>query len=334
MKPYSSARDEFKGTAKVFLDANESPFPNGLNRYPDPLQRSLKAELGAYFGVYGEQILLGNGSDEPIDLLIRAFCEPNRDHILITPPTYGMYEVCANTNSVSVINAPLDLDYQLQTEALIERLNDCVKLVFLCSPNNPTGNLLDEKSILQITDATKGLVIVDEAYADFSGFSMLKHLPSRPNLVVLKTFSKAWGLAAIRLGMLIAHPDVLFWLNRIKAPYNINRMTMDCASQILNQKGTVAQQVQQIVEEKNRLVSFLESSVLVNHVFPSQANFVLVRFKDVQKVFQHLLSEGIVVRNRSNLPECLGCLRISVGLPAENNMLMQALRALERTQSL
>ncbi len=335
MKPYSSARDEFKGVANVYIDANENPFPNGLNRYPDPLQRALKAEIAQYYGLSADNILLGNGSDEPIDLLVRAFCVPqpetldatDADAILITPPTYGMYEVCANVNNIRVIESSLLDDYSLNAEDIIHKISPSLKLIFLCSPNNPTGNLLDTSAILQITKATSGLVLVDEAYADFGQQSMLKAMLDYPNLVILKTFSKAWGLASIRLGMLFAHQDVLFWLNRIKAPYNINRMTIDCALQMLPKATNMAEQVQVIVAERQRIVSFLEQSVLVEKVFPSDANFVLVRFKDAQTIFDYLLTLGIVVRNRANLPECRGCLRLSVGLPQENDALMAALRA-------
>lgn len=329
MKPYSSARDEFHGEAEVFLDANENPYPSPYNRYPDPLQRSVKTALSRVKGVAPEQIFLGNGSDEAIDLLIRAFCEPHRDAILIAEPTYGMYSVCANTNAVRIVSVTLDEHFDLDLEALPSLDDPTLKVIFLCSPNNPSGNALSRDRVVSLLNRFQGLVVVDEAYIDFtSAPSFTASLADYPNLVVLQTFSKAWGLAGLRLGMCFASNDIISVLNKIKYPYNVNIKTQELALEALNRPDEKARAVQEILLERERLAKALRLTPLSEHVYPSDANFVLVRMNDATAVYKELMHEGIIVRDRSKVKLCTNCLRITVGTPAENDRLIQALNAM------
>jgi histidinol-phosphate aminotransferase len=327
MKPYSSARDEFKGEAEVFLDANENPYPSPFNRYPDPLQWKMKEKLAPLKGVKPEQIFLGNGSDEPIDLLIRAFCEPNRDSILITEPTYGMYSVCADVNAVNIQKVTLTHEYDIDLDALVNEIDSTTKLIFLCSPNNPSANLLNRSKIETVLKTFNGLVVVDEAYIDFAGSpSFLESLNVYPNLVVLQTFSKAWGLAALRCGMAYASADIINILNKIKYPYNINIQTQELVLKALDDVETKNNWVEEILRERDSLVSLLRSLPQVEKVFPSNANFVLARVKNAADVYRFLMDQKIIVRDRSKVTLCDNCLRITVGTPAENQTLIKTLQ--------
>lgn len=331
LTPYSSARDEYKGTAKIFLDANEnslgSPLTKWYNRYPDPLQWELKKKIGTIKNTTPERLLLGNGSDECIDLLIRAFCEPALDNIVICPPTYGMYEVCAHINNVAVKAAPLTPAFQLDLAALQETVDANTKIIFLCSPNNPTGNSLVRADVELILNAFDGLVVVDEAYINFSRQrSFLSELDDYPNLVILQTFSKAWGLAALRLGMTITSPQIITVLNKIKPPYNINAATQELVLKALDQLDDVNAMIQLLVAEREKLVQQLFQIPIVQQVYPSDANFILVKIANATSVYNHLTEQGIIVRNRSNVILCGDCLRITVGTPEQNNELAEAIK--------
>jgi histidinol-phosphate aminotransferase len=333
MKPYSSARDEFQGEAHVMLDANENSLgsagPERFNRYPDPLQRAVKTELAKLKEVADNQIFLGNGSDEAIDLLVRLVCIPGQDSILILPPTYGMYEVAANLNDVRLERQPLTPDFQIAPESIAQIVASDAKIVFLCSPNNPTGNLLHAEAIEQILRGFRGIVVVDEAYADFaSAPSWTTRLAEFPNLVVMQTFSKAWGLAGLRLGMAFASPEVINYLNKIKPPYNISEATQQHALAALQDAPRFEQMRQQLLTGRDWLAERLPALSIVEEVFPSDANFLLTRFRpDATAVYDFLVSRGIIVRNRTTQPGCAGTLRLTVGTPQENEELLQALRA-------
>jgi histidinol-phosphate aminotransferase len=333
MKPYSSARDEFQGDARVMLDANENSLgsagPAEFNRYPDPQQRALKQALGPLKGVAPDQVFLSNGSDEVIDLLVRLVARPGQDSILSTPPTFGMYEVAAALNDVTLERVPLDADFQLSQEAIAQilALASQAKIVFLCSPNNPTGNLLRTADIEQILRGFPGLVVVDEAYADFADQpSWLTRLAEFENLVVLQTFSKAWGLAGIRLGMAFGSPELVAYLNRIKMPYNVSENTQRLALAALADTARFEAMRQQLLQSRATLQAELAALPIVDHIFPSDANFLLTRFvPEVGAVYQHLLNQGIVVR-RPTQAACAGTLRLTVGTAAENDALITALR--------
>ena len=333
MKPYSSARDEFQGTAQVMLDANENSLgsagPARFNRYPDPLQRGVKAEIARLKDVAAAQIFLGNGSDEAIDLLVRLVCVPGQDSILLLPPTYGMYEVAANLNDVRAERLPLTADFQLSAEIMGQIVASDAKIVFLCSPNNPTGNLLRPEDIEQVLRGFGGLVVVDEAYADFAAApSWTTRLAEFENLVVLQTFSKAWGLAGLRLGMAFAAPEIVAYLNKIKPPYNISDATQQHALAALRDAPRFAALKQELLAGRAWLAGQLAQTGIVAKVFPSDANFLLARFRpDATAVYEYLLSRGIVVRNRTSQPGCAGCLRLTVGTAAENEALVAALGA-------
>ena len=332
--PYSSARDEFHGEARVFLDANEnslgSPLIKWYNRYPDPHHVSLRERLSAIKGIPPEHIFLGNGSDEAIDILYRAFCEPKRDNVVVCPPTYGMYEVSANVNGVEVRKAPLTQAFQLDMEALERSVDGGTKLVWLCSPNNPTGNCLDRTDIETLLNNFDGLVIVDEAYVNFSRQrSWITELTEYPNLVVLQTLSKAWGLAGLRVGMAFASTGVVEVMNRIKPPYNINEASQSLALEALGELDQVNDMIRILVSERERLAATLAEENLVTKVFPSDANFLLVRIPEARKVYGLLLERGIVVRDRSSTPGCAECLRLTVGTPAENDLLIRSLREID-----
>lgn len=336
MKPYSSARDEFQGEAQVMLDANENSLgsagPDQFNRYPDPLQRAVKQQLAQLKGVRPSQLFLGNGSDEAIDLLVRLTCRPSQDSLLILPPTYGMYEVAANLNDVAIERLPLTPDFQLAPETVAGIVASGAKLVFVCSPNNPTGNLLHADAIEAVLRGFRGLVVVDEAYADFaSAPSWTTRLDEFPNLVVLQTFSKAWGLAGLRLGMAFAAENVVGYLNKIKPPYNISEATQQHALQALHDAPRFELMRQQLLAGRAWLAARLPAVPIVDTVFPSDANFLLVRFRpDAAAVYDYLLGRGIVVRNRATQPGCAGTLRLTVGTPAENERLLRALQAYGR----
>ncbi len=326
MKPYSSARDEFKGEAEVFLDANENPYPSPYNRYPDPLQWDIKKKLSAIKGVSPEQIFLGNGSDEAIDLLIRAFCEPNRDAILITEPTYGMYAVCADVNAVAIKTALLTSDFDLNIDMLNSALDPSVRLIFLCSPNNPTAALLDTGKIEKVVRNFDGIVVIDEAYIDFASFpGWISRLKDFPNLVVLQTFSKAWGLAGLRCGMAYASADIISVLNKIKYPYNINVQTQELVLKALENELYKDKCVAEILGQREVLAENLKNLERVEKVFHSDANFLLVKIREAKKVYQYLMDRKIIVRDRSRVVLCDECLRITVGTPEENKSLVEAL---------
>ena len=322
IQPYSSARDEFDQSAVgtqqfVYLDANENPYDTGHNRYPDPHQRELKKKISGIKGVAPEYIFLGNGSDEAIDLIIRLFCNEN-DNVLIPYPTYGMYEVSARINNIKIKKSLLDENFNLT------KIDKNEKVIFICSPNNPTGNLLDVQSVL---DQFKGIVVVDEAYIDFAskpGF--IQQLDKYPNLIVLQTFSKAWGLAGLRLGMAFAQPEIIALLNKIKAPYNISSATQKLALQALAGEDTMKQWVASIKSERDRVAKELIKLTTVKKVFPSEANFLLVRIDRAGEVYEELIASGIVVRDRSLVVRCEDCLRITIGTAAENDQLLDALR--------
>jgi histidinol-phosphate aminotransferase len=325
VKPYSSARDEFSGTASVFLDANENPFPTSYNRYPDPHQRALKQKLAELKRVQPDQIFLGNGSDEAIDLLFRVFCEPGKDQVIMPEPTYGMYSVSASINLVEAVSVSLSRDFDLDVAAIERAITPASKLLFLCSPNNPSGNLLSREKIVRLLDLFPGVVVIDEAYIDFAeSESWLIQLDRFPRLVVLQTFSKAWGLAGLRLGMAFASVEIIGWLNRIKPPYNINAVTQQIALQAL-ERGTPHEQVALLNAERNQLMEKLAQLPITEKVYPSDANFILVRMANANELYHWLLEQEIVVRNRSMVKLCENCLRITVGTPAENQKLIELL---------
>jgi histidinol-phosphate aminotransferase len=330
LTPYSSARDEFKGTAEVFLDANEnsfgSPASATFNRYPDPLQRSLKEKISSIKGVPAHNIFLGNGSDEPIDLLFRAFCNPGKDNVIITPPTYGMYEVSANINDVFVKRAPLLPNFQLDIDLIGSLISAQTKLIWICSPNNPTGNSIQREDIELLLNNFNGIVVVDEAYINYSrSKSMIAELVEYPNLVVLQTLSKAWGLAGLRIGMAFASEDIIEILNRIKPPYNISEIAQREALLSLDNIEQVNNWIRTTVKEREMLTTNLKQLAFVKQVYPSDANFLLVKFEDPRKVYHYLVGKGIIVRDRSSVLLCDGCLRITVGTPDENIKLLKEL---------
>lgn len=334
--PYSSARDEFKGEASVYLDANEnslgSPLRKWYNRYPDPLQKKVKEKLEEIKGVPASQIFLGNGSDECIDVLIRAVCEPGVDNILITPPTYGMYQVSADINNVQVKKAPLTSDFQLDLPAIEDAIDDHTKIIFLCSPNNPTGNSLLKEDIEAILNNYFGLVVIDEAYINFSRHrSFIQELKDYPNLVVMQTLSKAWGLAALRVGMAFASEEIIGVMNKIKPPYNINQASQELVLQALEEVGQVNDMIREIVKQRDELAEKLNTIPIVLHIFPSDANFLLVKVTEPGKIYAYLLDKGIVVRDRSKVQLCEGCLRITIGTARENEQLIEALNQFSKS---
>lgn len=328
---YSSARDEFSGEAKVFLDANEnslgSPLLKWYNRYPDPHQRAIKQKLSVIKGIAPEHIFLGNGSDECIDLLFRCFCEPGKDNVIICPPTYGMYEVSANINDVAVKKAPLLEDFQLDLVHLETLVDTDTKLIWLCSPNNPTGNALNRVDIETVLNNFNGIVVVDEAYINFAKQkSFIQELTEYPNLVVLQTLSKAWGLAGLRLGMAFASAAIIEVLDKVKPPYNINQATQELVLKALDEVGQVNDMIRLLVDMREALAEVFRSMPTVEKVYPSDANFLLVKIKDARKIYEFLLGKGIVLRDRSNVTLCEDCLRITVGTEQENTLLVDAMQ--------
>lgn len=330
LKPYSSAKDEYTGDAKILLDANEnslgSPLTKWYNRYPDPYQLKVKEKMAFIKQIAANQIFLGNGSDECIDILFRTFCEPGKDNIIICPPTYPMYEVGANINDVAIQKAPLLPDYQLNVAHIEQLVNERTKIIWICSPNNPTGNSLDRIDIETILNHFDGIVVVDEAYINFSKQkSFVQSLIDYPNLVVLQTLSKAWGLAGLRLGMCFASPEIIGYMNKVKAPYNINIVTQDLALQALEEVGQVNDMIQLLVDMRIALADVIASMPHVVKVFPSDTNFLLVKIPQARKLYEYLLSEGIIVRDRSSLELCEDSLRITVGTEQENTALVDAM---------
>ena len=331
LKPYSSARDEYKEATgeMVFLDANENPFQNGVNRYPDPQQHKVKSQLSTLKGVSTENILLGNGSDEILDLIFRAFCEPSQDKIITLPPTYGMYGVLASINAIENIEVELDQDFQPNTTEILEVANAQTKLLFLCSPNNPTANSLDAIRIENLVSNFKGIVIIDEAYIDFSKEeSWISRLIDFPNLIVTQTLSKAYGMAGIRLGVCYASKAIISVLNRIKPPYNVNELTQLKALERLSKPTDVSEEIQKILQQRDWLTSELNEITCIKNVYPSDANFVLVKVDDANKRYSELIQKGIVIRNRTTQPLCENCLRFTVGSQIENIKLITALKTL------
>ncbi|MGM0620580.1 MAG: histidinol-phosphate transaminase [Bacteroidota bacterium] len=329
LQPYSSARNEYSGEAMVFLDANENPFNEPYNRYPDPLQKKLKEKVARLKNVQPEQIFLGNGSDEPIDLLIRAFCEPEKENIVTIDPTYGMYKVAASVNNVEVKKVSLTDDFQIDTEQLLNAVDENTKLIFLCSPNNPTANLLEKEAVIELVEKFNGIVVLDEAYIDFApGKSLLSELSNYPNLVILQTFSKAWGMAGIRLGMAFAIPEIISVLNKIKYPYNLNILTQEKAIELTDNHEKVEKWVKRIIAERVKMAELLKDFPFVEKIFPSDANFLLVKMHDARGIYDYLAERGIVVRDRSKIHLCDDSLRITIGTSEENEQLLKALNDL------
>ncbi|RLD28926.1 MAG: histidinol-phosphate transaminase [Bacteroidetes bacterium] len=329
LKPYSSARDEFKSSDfdMVFLDANENPFQNGLNRYPDPQQSKLKSLLSKIKGISTNNILLGNGSDEVLDLIIRAFCEPNHDNVIILPPTYGMYKVLANVNAVEIIEVELSGSFQPNVQQILSNTNSNSKILFLCSPNNPTGNSFIISEVEELLTKFLGIIVLDEAYIDFSKQeSLLKRLEEFPNLIITQTLSKAYGLAGIRLGICYASAEIISVLNTIKPPYNINEFTQQKAFEKLSITNVVNKQVSSILEERDKLIGNLKSIDFIKTIHPTDANFVLIKVDDANKRYDQLTKKSIVVRNRTNQPLCKNCLRLTIGTEDENEKLIKALK--------
>lgn len=329
--PYSSARDDYKGQASIWLDANENPYDTDFNRYPDPYQRKLKACIAEIKNINSEHIFIGNGSDEVIDLLIRAFCEPGKDKITSIDPSYGMYEVCAHINDVQLIKVPLREDFSLDAEALLNRAAG-TKIVFLCSPNNPSGNALERNELLKVITNFNGLVVIDEAYIDFSTEqSFIEVLSEHHNLVVMQTLSKAWGLAGLRLGLAFCSTELIRILNKIKPPYNINSLSQRTALAAISDIGAFNRQVKEMIDERESLKEKLTNFKSVIKVYTSDANFLLVKFRSSKVVYDYLTKQGIVVRDRSKALHCNECLRISIGTPKENEQLIQALHDYEKS---
>lgn len=331
LTPYSSARDEYTGHVGIFLDANENPYGSvtdeNYNRYPDPHQSDIKTKLAPIKGINPERIFLGNGSDEPIDLLVRATCVPGKDRVIIMPPTYGMYEVSAAINDIHVDKVSLTTDFHIDVEAALEAITPDTKIIWICTPNNPSGNVMQEADIESILKSFHGLVVIDEAYIDFTDTpSWLHQLDSYPNLVVLQTFSKAWGLAGLRTGMCFASSELIAVLNKIKPPYNISQPAQQALLKGLDSVEKMKEMVQEILKERDALCNMLQNLSLVNKVFKTNANFLLVQFNDARSVMNYLLKETIIVRDRSRVHLCDGCLRITVGTQEENEVLVEYLK--------
>ena len=329
LSPYSSARDEFEQFTKpmIYLDANENPFTNGINRYPDPQQKDLKAAIADKKDIYVENILLGNGSDEVIDLIFRAFCEPNRDNIITLPPTYGMYGVLANINAIENREVLLNEEFHPNVDAILDAVDSNTKIIFLCSPNNPTGNSFSDESIIKVLNNFNGLVVLDEAYIDFSSNkSWLNELNDFPNLIITQTLSKAYAMAGLRIGILYASKPIISVLSKIKPPYNVNILSQETAEKKLLQ-STLKAQVRKILVEKEKLIVALKSTKFIEKIFPSDANFILIKVDDANFRYQQFLDNGVVVRNRSNQPLCENCLRITIGNKEENERVIELLKS-------
>ena len=329
LKPYSSARDEFEDfdTAEmVFLDANENPFNNGVNRYPDPQQASVKSILAKQNKVNPNQMLLGNGSDEVLDLIFRAFCEPKGDNVITLPPTYGMYGVLANINAVENREVLLSTDFQPQIEKIFKAIDDNTKIIFLCSPNNPTGNSFSEESVTTLLEHLNGLIVIDEAYIDFSEKeSWLQKLEQYPNLIITQTLSKAYGLAGIRLGICYASAQIISVLNKIKPPYNVNELSQKRALERLDNTDAIKSEIKSIIDQRDELLKVLLDIKYVEKIYPTEANFILIKVDDANKRYDDLIAKGIVIRNRTTQPLCENCLRLTIGTEEENKKLIAAL---------
>ncbi|MBK6814393.1 MAG: histidinol-phosphate transaminase [Saprospiraceae bacterium] len=329
LKPYSSARHEFTGHGEIFLDANENPYDTDVNRYPDPLQQELKQVISELKNIPVDQIFLGNGSDEAIDLILRIFCNPGQDEIMVLPPTYGMYQVSADIADVKVKKVRLTEDFQPDLESIRQSMGENTKVLFLCSPNNPSGNLIGIEKVKQILGFFKGIVVIDEAYIDFCPESTtMPMIGLYDRLIVLQTLSKAWGMAAIRLGMAFSSADIISYFNKVKAPYNINILTQRFALDRLNKRQAMRDQTSEILNEKHKLMTLLPSIPCVQKVYPSDANFLLIKVTQADRIYEALVVEGIVVRNRSKEPGCENALRITIGKPKENELLIQTLKSL------
>ncbi len=331
LKPYSSARDEFQGVPAdmVFLDANENPFENGVNRYPDPHQNKLKTLLSQIKNIPVQNMLLGNGSDEVLDLLFRMFCEPHVDNVIILPPTYGMYEVLANLNAIETIKVPLTINFQPEIDSILNISNSKSKILFLCSPNNPTGNSFSNVAVENLLKTFGGIVVIDEAYIDFSNSSSwLNRLNEFPNLIITQTLSKAYGMAGIRLGICYASEEIISTLNTIKPPYNVNELTQKKAIANLKKIDIVKNQIAEILKERTDLINELIKINFISKIYPSDANFILIKVDDANKRYDQLISKGIVIRNRTNQHGCANCLRITVGTSLENEQLLKVLKEL------
>ncbi|HWY97748.1 MAG TPA: histidinol-phosphate transaminase [Bacteroidia bacterium] len=337
LTPYSSAREDFKGEAEIYLDANENSIGSAinthvLNRYPDPLQLKVKETLGKIKGVMSENIFLGNGSDEAIDILIRAFCNPGKDNIIILPPTYGMYEVAAKINDVKVKSVNLNNDLQLNLSAITKAIDNNTKIIFVCSPNNPTGSIINKSDIEKLLNTFNGIVVVDEAYIDFADTqSMLQDIDKYPNLVIMQTFSKAWGLAGLRVGMAFASAEIISIMNKIKAPYNVGELAQKLILEALDNKDAVDKMISTLKKERAILVDRLQGFSFVKGILPSQSNFLLVKTNEPNKLYDFLIANNVVVRNRSTLPLCEGGLRMTIGTPDENKKLLSLLSTFEKT---
>lgn len=329
LKPYSCARDEFKGEAKAYLDANENPFNTLYNRYPDPLQWAVKEKIAELKYVKPSQIMLGVGSDEPIDLIFRVFCEPKQDNVVAINPTYGMYGVCADINNVEYRQVNLEEDFSLDADKVLKSVDENTKVIFLCSPNNPTGNLLSEAQIEKILKGFDGIVVIDEAYIDFSDKpSWLTKLKKYPQLVILQTFSKAWGLAAARCGMAFASEEIISFFNKVKYPYNINILTQKLILEKLEQVEIKNNWVKEILSQRSLMIEELNNLSIVKHIYPSDSNFVLVKVDDANLRYKQLVDNGIIVRNRNSVTLCENCLRITIGTAQDNKELLKALTSL------
>ena len=329
LKPYSCARDEFKGEAKAYLDANENPFNTLYNRYPDPLQWAVKEKIAELKYVKPGQIMLGVGSDEPIDLIFRVFCEPKVENVVAINPTYGMYGVCADINNVEYRQVNLEADYSLNADKVLAAVDNNTKVIFLCSPNNPTGNLLNTTEVEKILKGFDGIVVIDEAYIDFSDkASWISKLSKYPQMVILQTFSKAWGLAAARCGMAFASEEIISFFNKVKYPYNINILTQKLILEKLEQVEIKNNWVKEILSQRTLMIEELEQLSIVKHIYPSDANFILVKVDDANLRYKELVEKGIIVRNRNSVTLCENCLRITIGTAQDNKELLNALKSL------
>ena len=327
LAPYSCARDEFKGEASVYLDANENPMNAPYNRYPDPLQWKLKEKIAKMKHIRPEQIMLGNGSDEPIDLVFRVFCEPKEDNVVAIEPTYGMYKVCADINNVAYRKALLNDDFTLDADRVLAAVNGKTKVIFLCSPNNPSGNLLNRSEMLKIVENFDGIVVIDEAYVDFSPEkSWLHELDKFANIIVLQTFSKAWGLASVRCGMAFASEEIIAYFNKVKYPYNINILTQNFVNEQLDHEARKNEWVNILLEQRDYLTKELKNLSFIEKIYPTDANFLLIKVPDANAVYQQLVQKGIIVRNRNKISLCQGGLRVTIGTPEENRTLIAELQ--------
>ena len=331
LSPYSTARDDFKGKADIYLDANESPYANGCNRYPDPRQQKLKSLIGEKCGIATENLFLGNGSDEAIDLLMRIFAEPGKHNIVAIAPSYGMYGVAAAINNLEVRQVLLNEDFTLPVRRLLDACDADTRLMFICSPNNPTGNAFARNDIMRLAESFSGILVVDEAYVDFSADGSVSDcIRDYPNVVILRTLSKAWGMAGLRIGLAIAVPEIIDIMSNVKYPYNISEAAMEAAVEVLN-KG-IGSQVEEIISQRDILARQLAECRCIRKVYPSDANFLLVKTDDADKLYTFLSQNGIIVRNRNSMPLCKDCLRITVGLPSENRILIETIKRYDSQQ--